>query len=85
MAEYVANCPRCRASRTTFDVLSTAHVGTHYSWQRFYETFCLCRHCLRTTRFVIAQKILGMEMREKRPLRKQSPETSTIILMDTSA
>jgi len=56
MAEYVANCPRCRASKTTFDVLSTAHVGTQYSWQRFYEAFCLCRHCSRTTTFVIALK-----------------------------
>ena len=56
MAEYVANCPRCRASRTTFDVLSTAHVTTRYSWQRYYEAFCLCRHCSHTTTFLIVQK-----------------------------
>jgi hypothetical protein len=56
MAEYVANCPRCRASRTTFDVPSTAHVATRYSWQRYYEAFCLCRHCSQTTTFLIVQK-----------------------------
>jgi hypothetical protein len=44
------------ALATTFDVLSTAHVGTQHSWQRFYEAFCLCRHCSRTTTFVIALK-----------------------------
>jgi Domain of unknown function (DUF4145) len=71
MAEYVANCPRCRASKTTFDVLSTAHVGTQYSWQRRYEAFCLCRHCSRTTTFVIVQRNSG----DGDALEKNAPET----------
>jgi hypothetical protein len=56
MAEYVADCPRCRANRTTFDVLSAVHVATQYSWQRYYEAFCRCRHCSCTTTFVFAQR-----------------------------
>jgi hypothetical protein len=71
MAEYVTNCPRCHASKTTFDVLSTAHVATQYSWQRYYEAFCLCRHCSRTTTFVIAVK----SSRDADELEKNPPET----------
>jgi hypothetical protein len=56
MAEYVANCPRCRASKTTFDVLSSIVVGVEYDWKRRYEAFCRCRHCLRSTTLVIDQK-----------------------------
>jgi hypothetical protein len=71
MAEYVADCPRCRASKTTFDVLSTAHTSTQHDWQRFYEAFCLCRHCSRTTTFVIAQK----NYNDKDALTRNAPET----------
>jgi hypothetical protein len=70
MAEYVATCPRCRASKTTFDVLSAVHVGTQYSWQRRYEAFCRCRHSSRTTTFVIAQK----HIEDDGYLRDHSPE-----------
>jgi hypothetical protein len=71
MAEYVANCPRCRASKTTFDVLSTTHVDTQHGWKRFYEAFCRCRHCLRTTTFVIAQR----NSSDEDALEKNAPET----------
>jgi hypothetical protein len=57
MAKYVADCPRCRASKVTFDVLSSFVVEIAYDWQRRYEAFCRCRHCSLSTTLVIAQKL----------------------------
>jgi hypothetical protein len=37
-------------------LLSTTVVGIQHGWQRFYEAFCRCRHCSRTTTFGLAQK-----------------------------
>jgi len=56
MSELVADCPRCGASRITFDLVSQTHVTTRYDWQRWYEAFCICRHCGRSTVFVLADK-----------------------------
>jgi hypothetical protein len=56
MAELVANCPRCGASRITFDLISSTIVGRQYSWQNWHEAFCVCRHCHRSTVFVLADK-----------------------------
>lgn len=53
MAELVNDCPRCGASRTTFDVLSQIRTVKRYDWQNWYEAFCVCRHCHRSTVFVI--------------------------------
>lgn len=66
MSELVADCPRCRASRITFDLVSQTHVATRYDWQRWYEAFCICRHCGRSTVFVLAEQ--GIE--ESRLIRK---------------
>ena len=54
MSELVADCPRCRAARTTFDVLAATAVGRRYNWQTIYEAFCVCRHCAKSTIFVLA-------------------------------
>lgn len=56
MAELVTDCPRCGASHTTFDVLSHKIVGYQYDWQTWYEAFSICRHCHRSTVFVLAEK-----------------------------
>lgn len=56
MAELVADCPRCRATRTTFDVLSDVHTGWRYNWQPWYEAFSVCRHCNRSTVFVLSAR-----------------------------
>jgi hypothetical protein len=55
MAELIANCPRCRVERITFDVKSVLLVGLHYGWQHTYEAFAVCRHCARSTTFVIEE------------------------------
>lgn len=54
MSELVADCPRCRSSKTTFDVLAETVVGKRYDWQNVYESFCVCRHCGKGTIFVLA-------------------------------
>ncbi len=52
----VTDCPRCGASKITFDVLSYNNQGTQYDWQRWYELFCICRQCHKSTTFVVSQK-----------------------------
>lgn len=56
MSELVADCPRCGAKRITFDLIAQTHVSTRYDWQRWYEAFCICRHCGRSTVFVLSEE-----------------------------
>ncbi len=51
MSELVANCPRCGSVKMTFDLKSSCHVATEYGWKRYYEAFCVCRHCDKSTVF----------------------------------
>jgi len=54
MAEMVANCPRCGATKTTFDIYGSNPRGTgHADWQRIYEAYSVCRHCGRATLFIL--------------------------------
>jgi Domain of unknown function (DUF4145) len=55
MSELVANCPRCRAKEMTFDLVSALPTVIQYDWQRWYEAFCICRACRRSTIFVLSQ------------------------------
>lgn len=57
MAELVADCPRCGSRRISFDLLSAIHTRTKYDWQYWYETFSICRHCHRSTVFVLADDV----------------------------
>src|SRR5438874_8410073 len=57
MAELVADCPRCGAKRITFDVTQEHFIGTRCDWQYWYEAFCICRHCKRSTTFVLTQNL----------------------------
>ncbi len=57
MAELVTDCPRCGVQRISFDVLRASPVGIAYEWQRWHEAFCVCRHCNKSTVFVLSQKI----------------------------
>ncbi|MGD0597307.1 MAG: DUF4145 domain-containing protein [Sedimentisphaerales bacterium] len=59
MAELVANCPRCGSQKITFDVTQAHIIGVEYQWQRWYEAFCICRHCLRSTIFVLSDSVHG--------------------------
>lgn len=56
MSELVEDCPRCGAQRTTFDVLDSAPITRNYGWQGRYEAFGVCRHCGRTTVFVLSER-----------------------------
>ncbi|PTN11437.1 DUF4145 domain-containing protein [Nitrosomonas aestuarii] len=61
MAELVADCPRCRASKMTFDLIAELHTHNEHRWQRWYEAFCICRQCLHSTIFVLAQDEIEYE------------------------
>jgi hypothetical protein len=54
MAILITDCPRCPANHVTFDVLSSKQVDVRYGWQRWFETFCICRHCHSSTVFVLS-------------------------------
>ena len=56
MPELVADCPRCGTRHITFDVMQAHIVAIHYGWQQWYEAFCVCRHCNRSTIFVLSEK-----------------------------
>jgi len=51
--ELVADCPRCRSKRITFDVTEAHITHTEYSWQQHYEVFSICRQCNRSTIFAL--------------------------------
>lgn len=59
MSEIVADCPRCGAQKTTFDVFAANEVEPgHSGWARKFEAFGVCRHCQRATLLAIqASKI----------------------------
>lgn len=59
MAELVADCPRCKSARITFDVHHAIPIGTRYDWQQWFEAFGVCRNCRRSTIFFIGQKDAG--------------------------
>lgn len=57
MAELVADCPRCGSQSITFDVTQAHITEVKYGWQQWYETFCICRRCLRATVFVLSESV----------------------------
>lgn len=59
MPELVANCPRCGSRHITFDVTAAKQYRQEYRWQNWYEAFCICRHCGRTTIFVLSESVNG--------------------------
>ncbi|MGH6920172.1 MAG: DUF4145 domain-containing protein [Geminicoccaceae bacterium] len=56
MPVLVECCPRCGAERMTFDVTQALPIGIRYDWQRWYELFCICRNCRRSTTFIAGQE-----------------------------
>ncbi len=54
MSELVADCPRCGTKKITFSLTRAAPTGSHHArWQKTYEAFCTCRHCFRSTIFLV--------------------------------
>ena len=62
MSDLIANCPRCGAQHVTFDLMSYTLVRFQYNWQSWYEAFSVCRHCKRSTVFVVSER--GVEEAE---------------------
>ena len=63
MSELVADCPRCRAHRMTFDLVSEHFIFMRYGWQRHFEAFCICRECSRPRFFSYSRRELGRKTR----------------------
>ena len=61
MAELLADCPRCGATHTTFDLFSTSIIRCEFEWQVWYEAFCVCRHCQKSTVFVLSAEGPGQK------------------------
>lgn len=59
MAEMVADCPRCGAKKITFDLTQAIIVGFEHQWQNWYEAFCVCRQCRRSTIFKLSESVHG--------------------------
>lgn len=59
MAEFVSDCPRCGAIRSTHDVYSSVIVGKRYDWQRIAEISCLCRTCRQFSIHCVVQRSSG--------------------------
>jgi hypothetical protein len=43
----------------TLDVRSAIIAGERHQWQRVFEAFCVCRHCGKSTVFVLIQRDYG--------------------------
>lgn len=54
MALLVTDCPRCGTSSMTFDVKAELYTRQDNNWVSYYELFCVCRHCRRSTAFVVS-------------------------------
>ncbi|MDO8691767.1 MAG: DUF4145 domain-containing protein [Dehalococcoidia bacterium] len=66
MSELVADCPRCGSAKITFDLTQDQLVDVFHDWQRWYEAFCICRRCLRSTIFLLSYKVDSSEMSQKK-------------------
>lgn len=64
MSLLVADCPRCGAKRISFDAQKALLIGKKYNWENFYEVFCICRNCSRSTTFVLSQKSSKVDLSE---------------------
>ncbi|MAQ71122.1 MAG: hypothetical protein CL565_02905 [Alphaproteobacteria bacterium] len=57
MTILVTDCPRCGATKTTFDIYTFNNLGGKtYNGKHVLEAFSVCRHCQRGTIFNAAQK-----------------------------
>jgi hypothetical protein len=63
MALLVADCPRCGASKITFDVQSQVYRGDFSGPYARYEIFCVCRACDCPTIFLVRHNVPNMDGR----------------------
>jgi hypothetical protein len=67
MSELVTDCPRCNSSKITFDLVAAKLVRVQHEWKGFFESFCICRNCSKTTVFVLSQNTY----RENGPIEEE--------------
>jgi hypothetical protein len=65
MAELIADCPRCGANMITFDLAQAIIIEQQNIRQNWYEAFCVCRQCLRSTVFILSQAEYGYDYVQK--------------------
>ena len=65
MAELVADCPRCGANMITFDLTQAVMIEQQNIRQNWYEAFCVCRQCLRSTIYILSQAEYGADYFQK--------------------
>lgn len=56
MAELVADCPRCGATKIGCIAGASIPVGLEHGWLHTLEVFAVCRNCSRSTIFILRQK-----------------------------
>lgn len=55
MAELIADCPRCAASKTGFIATNSIVVRVEHGWVHTLEVWAVCRNCQRSTTFALRQ------------------------------
>ncbi|WP_413709836.1 DUF4145 domain-containing protein [Rhizobium sp. Rhizsp82] len=57
MSLLKAYCPRCATDHVTFDITAQKSLGLHEAgWVEHFEAFAVCRHCHRSTVFVLENR-----------------------------
>ena len=72
MSHLVADCPRCRAQKMTFNVTADSplrHLGGYY----YYEAFCICRECNNATIFELRSTSAFSKGRPSRTAYRRRP------------
>jgi len=82
MSVLVADCPRCGAKEMTFDLIAQFPVGIQYDWQHWFEVFCICRACNRSTIFVLKQIRSGDDDEVKKGLANFKQAVNQIMMID---
>jgi len=62
MAEFAHDCPRCKRSQVTFDLLESSALPPEQSGYPRWEMFSRCRRCFRCTIFVAEAQQWGFDL-----------------------
>jgi hypothetical protein len=83
MSELVANCPRCGAKAMTFDLVNQIPIHIRYDWQAWFEAFCVCRACNKSTIFVLSQKDIHDKEEIKKGLSKLDRAVNQVMKVES--
>ncbi len=82
LAELVADCPRCGALKTSFDVLAGIPTERTFNRKQHYEVFAVCRHCLLATIFMVSDSASGKDTIDPRGLAEVPGSLSRLVHVD---